>query len=187
MPLASPQYTQNIRDQFVESGLAVGWPRKFFTFSLFVFILVTLVYAGLAFGYRAFLNGRIEATQDKLEELSNQVTDEQRENLITLYSQVANMRDLLGNHKFASNVFALLETVTGQKVVYISFDLDVPDRRVSLEGVAGSYEDLVAQLVLYENAPEIEQYTLKSSNRDGQKVRFAVDLKLSSELLLNQK
>ncbi|MDD5711036.1 MAG: hypothetical protein PHV43_02985 [Candidatus Colwellbacteria bacterium] len=176
MPSQLPQYTQGLRDQFTSSNLAVGWPKRFFTFTVILFAAVFLVYIGLAFGYRMFLNRSIDKLDSELESLSSEITDEQREELATLYSQVTNVRTLLENHVATSKAFTLLESITYPKVAFLTLDLDMKDRRVVVSGVSPSYDGLTAQLALLENEPNIEEYNLEDSSWDDGVVQFKINM-----------
>lgn len=181
-----PQYAQNIREQVSGGASAISWPKKFFTFGLIVFIAVLLVYAGLAFGYGTFLKSAISGVEDELDRLSNTITAGQKENLSTLYSQVTNIRRLADEHVISSAALDAVEDVTSERVVYTNFEMTISDRVVALEGVAGSYEDLVSQLALYERSESVERFSLETSELEGNIVRFSVKLTLSEDVLLAQ-
>ena len=183
MALQGLQYAQNVREQFSGSAKGVGWPSKFFTFSLVIFIFLLVIYLGLGFGYEAFLQSSIKKIKGELGSLSDQITDQQREDLITLYSQVTNIKGLIADHTLTSQVFTLLEAITSERVKYVGFDLSVPDRELSIEGVAATYEDLVSQLVLFEQSPQIERFSLEQSAVQGGIVTFKVKVILTKEIL----
>ena len=183
MALQGLQYSQNVKEQFTSSAKGVGWPKKFFTFSLALFIFVFVVYLGLAFGYETFLKSSIKDVEAKLSGLSNQVTDQQKEDLTTLYSQVTNIRNLLQNHTLTSQVFILLESITDQKVKYTNLSLSAPDREVAVEGFAATYEDLVSQLVLFEESPQIERFSLEESEFQKGEIRFKMKIVLVEDIL----
>lgn len=184
MPPQVPQYTQGLREQFVSANLVVGWPKKFFTFAVTIFASVLLIYVGLAFGYKTFLNKSIEDLDGQLENLSSQITAEQKDNLAMLYSQVTNTRTLLRNHVFPSQVFILLESITHPEVTYLSLDLDTKERGIVIMGVTASYENLTSQLALLENSPKIERYNLESSEWDKGVVQFKVNLTVAKSVFL---
>ncbi len=177
------QYAQNVREQFPGSDRKVGWPKKFLTFSFAVFASVLTVYLGLAFGYEAFLKSSINKVDGELGSLSSQITDQQKKDLITLHSQMANIRDLLKNHTLTSQVFTLFEAITSQKVKYVAFNLSIPEREMSIEGFAATYEDLISQLVLLEQSPQIEKFSLEESEIQKDVVRFKVKVILAKNIL----
>lgn len=183
MALQGLQYAQNVREQFSNSTKGVGWPNKFFTFSLVIFVFLLVIYLGLSFGYEVFLKSSIKRIEGELGSLSEQITDQQREDLITLYSQVTNIGGLIDGHNLTSQVFTLLEVITAERVKYVGFDLSIPDRELSIEGVAATYEDLVSQLVLFEESPQIERYSLEQSAVEGGIIKFRVKIILAEKIL----
>jgi hypothetical protein len=172
---------QNPAEGFSDPNANVGWPKKFLSFSITMFVLVFLTYFGLSFGYQTFLNSKIETVRAELDVLESQVTPEQKESLATLYSQVTNIRDLIKNHSLASKFFDSLEVITSENVSYLEFDMDIPNKEVAITGVAASYEDLVSQLALYEESPEIETITLEKASLDGSIVDFSLKMIVSEE------
>jgi len=181
-----PQYTRNLREQFTNTTLVVGWPRKFFTLALILFISVLLVYIGLALGYRVFLGKSIEKLDDQLENLSSEITEEQKDDLAVLYSQVTNVRTLLGDHVFTSQAFTLLELITHPKATYLTLDLDMRQRGVAIAGITPSYEDLTAQLALFDSSPGIERYNLEGSEWKDGVVQFKIYLIMDKSVFSTQ-
>jgi len=53
--------------------LPSGAPRKFLTFSFFLFLLVALTYFGLSVGYKAYLNRDIDKLEGALNDLRFEV------------------------------------------------------------------------------------------------------------------
>ncbi|MEX2054026.1 MAG: hypothetical protein WD883_00560, partial [Candidatus Colwellbacteria bacterium] len=137
----------------------------------------------LAFGYQTFLQSSINNIETELGSLSAQISDEQKEDLRTLYSQVTNIRELLRGHTLTSQAFTLFESITSENVVYTNFNLSVTERDVDIGGVAGSYEDLVSQLVLFEEAPQIEKITLEGSEFQNGLISFRLRATLAEGVL----
>ena len=175
-----PKY-DNPAEGFSDPNANVGWPKKFLSFSITLFILVFLTYFSLSFGYQVFLNSKISDVRAELDTLESQITPAQKESLATLYSQVTNIRELIRDHSLASKFFDSLEAMTSENVAYIDFDMDISNKEVAIAGVAASYEDLVSQIALYEQAPEIESITLERANLDGSIVNFNLKMTVSEE------
>ncbi|MDP3953743.1 MAG: hypothetical protein Q8P99_02910 [bacterium] len=177
------KYAGDVKEQFSGPNLRIGWPKRFLTFTFVVFVAVFFVYLGLAFGYQAFLRNSISNIEAELGGLSSQISIEQKENLRTLYSQVTNIRQLLREHTLTSQVFTLFEAVTSESVVYTNFSLATSEREVEIEGFAGSYEDLVSQLVLLEDTPQIEKLTLEDSAFQNGLIAFRLRVTLADNIL----
>ncbi len=174
-----PQYPNpNLNNQILTAREKVpsGVPQRFLTFSALVFLSVLLIYFGLTFGYAPFLKGEIKDAKAKVDELGRKISAEDQKELTSLYSQIVNIERLLSSHVFGSRIFDFLEENTAPQVTYLKTDLSVPDRRVELDGVAATYDELVRQLAALEQAPEVERLNLESAELSGGVVRFKVNL-----------
>lgn len=181
------RYAQDPGRQFSGPGSSpVGWPKRFLSFSILLFALVLFVYLGLSVGYENFLRSSINNIEGEIGELSSQISESQKRDLAVLYSQVTNIKGLLNEHTYASNVFNILEAMTSENVVYTNFALSANQRDIALEGLAGTYDDLVSQLALFESAPEIEKVLLEESEFENGVIRFQMNVTLAEGVLLSQ-
>ncbi|MBI1839158.1 MAG: hypothetical protein HYR95_02615 [Candidatus Colwellbacteria bacterium] len=178
-----PQYTRNLNDQFLKERMTVKWPWRMLVFSFIVFIASLLVYFGLRFGYKPFIEKSIAGTDAELNKLSLGIQSADQKNFINFYSQIANLKSVLGAHVTTSNLLPLLESVTHQKVVYASTNLSVPDRSLRIDGFAESYEVLSAQLALYKKASWVESVALDSSSAAEKNVKFSARIKVRNEII----
>lgn len=157
-------------------------PKKFLYFSGTLFFLTLLIYVGLATGYTSFLERSISTLEEELDTLSLQISLEQQKNIAQLYSQVNNLQKVLSEHVEATELFKILERNTDVNVAYTDVNISIPDNQVSIEGVANSYDDLVSQLAIYEQAPEIKRMILESSQTNEGVVRFKINLTMMPEV-----
>ncbi len=177
-----PQTTNNFAEQAMRERLQVGWPWRLMVTMLVVFLASILVYLGLAYGYKPFLNKSLADIQGELDGFSAQLSSEQKENFVNFYSQITNLQRLLRTHVLGSKVFPLLESLTHKEVTYTTSNLSVSDKTVTLEGVARNYEVLVQQLALYQGSPEVTRVILDSAKSLGSVVQFRVKLILNPEV-----
>jgi hypothetical protein len=178
-----PQYTKTILEEELRRGerLPVGWPWRLFVFTLVLLALAFLIYLGLDFGYKAYLNKSIDGLNSTLNSLSFQVAPTEREGFITFYSQLSNLQKLLASHIISSKVFPVLEGLTDQRVAYSTLNVSVVDRTVTVDGVAKDYAALASQLAIYEQSPEIERVILENSALANKVVKFTAKLTLKNE------
>ena len=182
-----PQTTSNNRvPPLPPEVLPSGAPKKFLIFSFVVFLGFFMIYAGLTFGYNAFLNKSIDSMQNELDSLNTQITPEEQNNLTALYSQIYNIKDLLLKHVYGSTLFSFLENNTQKQVVYNNVVVSVKDRKIVIEGTAATYDDLVEQLTIYEASPDVERVLLESSNAQKDVVKFKVTLTVTKKVFLSQ-
>ena len=162
--------------------LPSGAPRKFFTFSFFMFLLVALTYFGLSVGYKAYLNQEIKKLETSLDELRFEVPEEEQEELIRFFSQVGNIKTVLDKHIITSNFFLVLERNTHASIAFTDMDLSTTERKISLDGVAANYDALVAQMSILESVPEVERIVLDNSQLNAGAVSFRLTLTVDASV-----
>ena len=165
-----------------QSGLTMLWPRRLTIFSFVLFFFFLAGHPGFAFGYHPYVNKLIAERDAEIEELAQTIPKEDQENFLTFYSQLVNLKSILSRHPAGSRVFPYLESSTNQKVYFTRFDLDLRDKKATLDGVADSYDVLTEQLRVFEQSPEILSYTLGGVSQTGDRVAFGLTLILRSSL-----
>ena len=175
-------YTRDTTGQFPRERLNAGLPWRLFTFSLILFAASFVIYLGLNFGYKAFLNKSIDSLNSTLNSLSFQVAPTERDGFINFYSQLSNLQKLLASHVMSSKIFPLLEGYTDPRVAYSTVNISVIDRTLTLDGFAKDYSVLATQLATYQQSPEVESVTLENSTLSGTTVRFTAKLILKNEI-----
>lgn len=179
-----PQYSKNTAEQFLgPEKLPVGWPWRMFLFSVIIFALVLLTYFGMILGYQPYLETERQSLDKKINEIGGVISEADRENFIKFHSQLVNIRTLLDNHVNGSNVYAFLEKNTNQGVYYEGASLSVPEHFLRLEGAARSYDNLVQQLLVFEQAPEIKKVILEESRIADKGISFSIQIIFKPELL----
>lgn len=169
------QYPVDI-DHRLKEKLPIGWPWQLFLVTLAVFSASVLIYFGLAFGYRPFLQNEINQIQGEISNLSLQVSNDERRNFVNFYSQLVNLDKILQTHTAASKIFNFLEENILPEVAVNSLEIEVDEKAVSLDAAAKSYDNLIEQMIILEKSPLIEKASLESSQLSGNVVRFRVKL-----------
>lgn len=171
-----------ITDRLGPERVEVGWPWRLLLFSILVVVTVSVLYLGLEFGYKIYLNNQIESRDRAVAELTQTVSEEDQEKFISFYSQLANLQSLLDNHILTSRVFPFLEANTNRAIYYNFVDLKMKERRLNLEGVAQSYEIFAQQLEAFNQAPEVERLVVNESQSIGGRVSFRLFVILVPQL-----
>ena len=161
------------------------WPWKMFSFTLLIVGLVVVLYFGLKIGYAPYLESRITGLDSEIDQLTRQIPEEDQENFITFYSQLANLQSLLKKHVQPSGLFSVLEKHTSTRVYFTTLDVQVSDRRIGLEGVATSYDALSDQLAEFGKVPEIVKFSVSESQALDGRVRFRILLFLAPSVFGN--
>lgn len=156
----------------------IGLPWRLLVFSVFIFGFSALVFLGVKFGYGTYLDGQSKRIESETESLASAVSDKEQEGLVSFYSQLANIEKVLNRHSFSSNVFSFLERATIPEVYYGSASFSGSDFSVSLQGKARSFEDLIGQLTVFDNSPEVQETVLERMGFEGGGTSFGLRLKL---------
>jgi hypothetical protein len=177
------QLNQNPLEHLGPEKMSVGWPWKFFVFTLILIFMVVLGYVGLSFGYRPFMESQIAEIESNLQKISKDITEVDKENLILTYSQQENLRKIIMGRIYASKIFPLMQKITHPKVYYSGLDLVLSEKKLELEGSAESYGVLSEQLAFYDKEESIVRYNLEDSVIREGTVMFKVALTLADSLL----
>ena len=157
-----------------------GWAWDALLFSGGMLFLVIVVYIGLRFGSEAYWSDQIASTKTAVSHASASVPPTDQTQIISFYSQAANLRSTLSSHQFTSKFFAWLENNTEANVYYQNLQLS-SGGKVTLKGSAKTEADINQQIAIFENAPEVTNIALSgvSVAQSGSGFSFNVALTLS--------
>lgn len=152
---------QKVADRLARSPQKTpgGFGQLFLLSSTLFFISVGF-YVGLDFGYRPYLEGRVEELQNSMKSLAQQIPIEEQVEITNFYSQIVNLQKLLADHTPVSPLFAWLEKNTQVNVYYSSFNFKASNNSVIVSGQTASLEDLSEQMLVLESLPEIKKASL---------------------------
>ena len=101
---------------------------------------------------------------------------------------MTNIQSLLSKHKTFSQVFDFIERSTYPQINYSDFKFSAAEMEIKIEGTAPSYNDLIKELALYKQSPEVKTTQLENSSAQEQskEVRFSVKLILDPQFIKQQ-
>lgn len=143
-------------NQFSYESISLGLPWKILTFSIVVFAFTVFVYFGLSAGYESYLDSRIKSLDGKIDALAEQVGQEDQQKLVSFYSQLVNLKEVLSEHKFSAQTFKLLEKYTLPSVFFKKADFEADIWKMKLEGEADTLDSLIEQMSIFDSAKELE-------------------------------
>lgn len=170
--MVSPLLDEKLRRE----QLPVGWPWRFFLFSVLVAITTVVAYTGLVYGYQPFLASRIAAQDEALTQLGYVIPKKQQDEFVVFYSQLAHLQNMLKNHVVMTRLLTLVEANTNTLTHYTLLEARVPERKVSLEGVAQNYAVFAEQLQAFTQMPEVQTVIVNDSNALLGQVQFKIVL-----------
>lgn len=156
-----------VAEQFVSERLPVGWPWRLLVFSIALFAFSILVYFGIKLGYSSYLEGRVVEVDSALSMLTSEVTATEQEQLVGFYSQIVNLKSVLEQHKYGSNIFTFLEKYTLPEVQFTEATLNMEGNNLSLRGNGSSVAIVGQQLAALEAAPGVAHVLLRDVNALG--------------------
>lgn len=160
-----------------------GWSGQLLMFSSTLFFISLVVYLGLIFGYRPYLNSQVKRLNDKIQSLSQQIPLEDQKKIINFYAQLVNLRTVLNGHIFTTPIFGWLEKNTHSNVYYTRLGLNAQNRQVTIAGLAKSVWDIAEQLKIFDDDPGVSQLNFgNSSIGPGGLWQFNLVLTLTPEM-----
>ncbi len=174
-----PQEGPSEGPRFSGAPIKVGMPWRLMVFSFVLFAFSILVFLGLRFGYDVYLNSQLEALDEKVEQLSTEVSEGRQEEFLGFYSQLSNLERVLGRRGFSHNVFGFLEENTLPPVYYSEAEYSSDTKGVRLTGAARTMKALVEQMAVFGDASSISGVTLDSVSMFGGRVGFEISLVFS--------
>ncbi len=130
--------------------------------SLFFFISLTLFLAALvALGGLILLNRSRIGTRDQIVAQNQAKEENLRPELLSTASvldkRLRNLRVILGNHIFLSNVLKIIEQDTHPHVRFTNFAFTADSRKADMSGEAANYSVLSRQINILERDPQVER------------------------------
>lgn len=117
-----------------------------------IFLLAAIIAAGGAFGYRLYLESRLESQKKLLEEQEKRFDASQITEIRNFDRRLDAVSYLLDNHGAPSKVFAALESVTERNVQYTSFNFEQRasgDVTLDINGITSDFDKVALQLSSY--------------------------------------
>lgn len=128
--------------------------------SILFYLSLLIFFAALAgYGGLALLNNAQEKAREELIAQVRTKEEELRPELLNqiflLDARIKNMRALLSQHLFPSNVLSFLETHTHPQVQFLNLNFSGDARKLDMTGEAASYAVLAEQIAALEGDPNV--------------------------------
>ncbi|HMB17407.1 MAG TPA: hypothetical protein VKO61_00645 [Candidatus Paceibacterota bacterium] len=164
--------------------ISVGTPWRLMVFSFVLFVFSIFIFFGLKFGYDMYLDSQLSALEEKSEQLSNRVTEEEQAHFLAFYSQLNNLERILQERGFSHNVFKFLENNTIQSVYYTNANYSSSRNSVSLSGVAEGMKELVEQVSVFSDSDKVEEAVMNDVSIQGtNQVGFEINVRFNPNFL----
>lgn len=139
-----------------------GAYKQFLILGISLFILMVVLYAGIAFGYTAYLQDAVNNLDKQIQDFATHTPLDQQAQAAGFYSQLINLRQLLKNHTAASPALTLLERTASPDVYYTKLNLNSVTNEVDLNGVARTLNAAAAEAAMLQVQPEVARINFTS-------------------------
>jgi hypothetical protein len=139
-----------------------GWSGRLLMFAVTLLFISIAGYAGLTFGYEPYLTNRIQEAQSEMDQLSRKASAEEQEQILSFYSQLVNVKNLIDGHTYPTLLFKWIEAATHPNVYFSKFDFNAKNRTVSLLGIAKNVRDVTEQIEIFEKRPEVAKVSFSN-------------------------
>lgn len=140
--------------------------------SLSLLILAVFLFLGLKYGYEPYLNSRITKLDAEIERFGQEIPADKQAEMATFYSQIVNLRTVLGNHTVITPLWSWLEKNTLQNVYFSKVTVNIASDQATVQGGARSNADIMSQFAVIENSPEVESLVFGNVNNTPQGWQF---------------
>jgi len=179
----SPNLKNNFSEESTYTPPSIGLPWRILLFAGILFVFSLFIFLGLKFGYNAYIDSKDKSLDQKIDDLATKISQDQQKTLISFYSQLNNLKDVLEKHRFSVRVFDLLEKYTIPSVYFNGASINIETNKIQLSGVAKSTEDLVEQLGVFDKSAEFSSSVLQQMNFVPQGVGFTIILSPKADAL----
>lgn len=159
LPSQQPTYAQVVE----RAPRSPAWFGQLMAFAIMLLVLTIVVYFGITFGYRPYLEKRVTALDTEIADFSRRVPADEQANIITFYSQLANLKTVLGKHTATPAFLRWVEEGTLQSVRMTKVAMSVSSRQVQITGLAKSQTDVALQVAEFQKRPGVEKVDFRNS------------------------
>lgn len=156
--------------------------KKLVVIPLVLIIATAIVCAGF-FSYKKTLSNRSSNLDNEIGQINQKISQKLDTEVISFQKHLNNLKKMLDDHIYCSNVFSLIERKTVPTVSFESFNGDISSKNIQLKGKAISFSSLAKQVVAFKESEEISKVDFSSANigTDGG-ISFDISLFLKQEI-----
>ncbi|MFB6212309.1 MAG: hypothetical protein ABEI53_00615 [Candidatus Magasanikbacteria bacterium] len=177
---------QDFKDSFDNEDISAGTPWKLMIFTLVLFMFSVVLYLGLVFGYKPYIEGQIQEMDSRMEKLAKSVSKGEKKEFLDFYSQLTHLKSILNSRKYAGNVFKVLEENTLPSVYLSEVSAELDKLSLKISGTGSDLKSVVDQVAVFEKSPGVDGVVLGELSLDkgsSKEVGFKLKLFLSPSYL----
>lgn len=164
---------------FVPDSLRSKYPWRAMLLGMNVFALVVLTYLGMEFGYKLYLNSRIEKLDQQAAALDAQISSVQQDSLLLFHSQIATLEYLLKNHPRLTGILGAVESSTLPEVYYKNIEEKTDERSIVVSGIGVDVLAVAQEARKLSTIRGVTNVRIQSINRERNHVAFSIAVTFS--------
>ncbi|MBI5421486.1 MAG: hypothetical protein HZA35_04235 [Parcubacteria group bacterium] len=138
----------------------VVWFSTMVLWGVFLFAASLGFYAAMQYWYIPKITEDTTSIISDVKKLSDEIDKDKRDQVLRTYSQVLNIKKLLGNHVYASKLFTWLEKNTHKGVFIDTITISIPRDTLDILGKAQDKDSVAEQVSVFESLPEVKSVKL---------------------------
>ncbi len=164
-------------DRMIQEPSATPGPYKeLLVLSGALFLLMIVLYVGLAFGYQPYLKREVQDIDKKIQTYSQQIPPEDQKITADFYSALTNLKQLLSTHTRVLPVMGFLERTVMPNVYYNKVSVNTMSNQANVAGIAKNLEDIANQAALLEKQPEVARINFSNAGALNGVWQFTMDI-----------
>ncbi len=180
--MESPQTFQ----QLPKTELGTSGTPKNLLFGSIILLLVAVALYLFCAGYAKIAQDQVASLDQEIQSTVASLSKDEVTKVLTLDSQIRQLRMLLPQHIAASRIFDMLEQNTLPKVTFVLMSLDTDTGSLQLSGTAQSLQDVSLQAAAFKQVPEVTDVAIKDIGitKNASTFSFKLDISIARSFVL---
>ncbi|OIO50921.1 MAG: hypothetical protein COV41_03080 [Candidatus Brennerbacteria bacterium CG11_big_fil_rev_8_21_14_0_20_43_10] len=178
--------TQQTFQQLPKTELGVSGTPKNLLFGSAMLLLVAAALYLFCAGYAKVAQDQAVSLDQEIQSTVASLSKDEVTKVLTLDSQIRQLRILLPQHIAASRIFDMLEQNTLPKVTFTSMSFNTDTGSLQLSGTAQSLQDVSLQAAAFKQIPEVKDVAIKDIGitKNASTFNFKLDISIARSFVL---
>jgi len=167
----------------INTKKSTGWLSGLIILSIIFLVIAIGIYIAALF-YQNYLNKSIADWDNKTKELSKEISVNDRNEVLAFYSQLFNLKTLLSQHVYSTNIFSRLELITHPQVMFTNFSYNYKTSQIKLEGNAKDLNVLAQQLLAFYKTTDFKKINISDIRSTPDNINFSLEINFDPNFIL---